>query len=400
MLSQFTFQNFKSYRDETVLDMQAISGQGFLDSLLCKDSKTELLPVSVIYGPNGGGKSNVLEALYSLVRLVSLPIKMFKGKISTNETKISPFLLDASSQNDPTCFEIYFRPSLEDEYRYNIKLKDQKIVEESLYRRKIIPHARTVMLFERNGNNIVCGSSIKKSVNKMNVNDQMPYFSFLSINYDIEPINLAAKWFENAVFVNYANPFFESGLLLSENCEFKKQLLSLLNDVEIRISDYTIEKKEDKKINVYFDHDVNGGKYTLPLSQESEGTKKLFSALPYVIVALNEGRMLIIDEFDAKLHPKLLKYIIMLFKNPEINKHNAQLIFTSHDVSTMKSSVFRTDEIWFACKKEDEASVLYSLYELRDEHGNRINGNAAYDKQYLEGRYGADPYFRLMQEWK
>ena len=145
--------------------------------------------------------------------------------------------------------------------------------------------------------------------------------------------------------------------------------------------------------------DNNEKKYTLNILHESDGTQKLFVILPLVIIALNEGRMLVIDELDAKLHPKLLKFVIMLFKNPEINKKGAQLIFTSHDVSTMKSSVFRTDEIWFACKREDETSELYSLYELRDESGNRIQPSAAFDKQYLEGRYGADPYFSNMMNW-
>lgn len=78
----------------------------------------------------------------------------------------------------------------------------------------------------------------------------------------------------------------------------------------------------------------------------------------------------------------------------------AQLIFTSHDISTMKSSVFRTDEIWFACKRKDESSDLYSLYEIKDENGNHIQPSASFDKQYLEGRYGADPYFRNMMDWE
>ena len=115
---------------------------------------------------------------------------------------------------------------------------------------------------------------------------------------------------------------------------------------------------------------------------------------------MSEGGILVIDELDAKLHPKLLKFLVMLFKNPEINTKNAQLIFTSHDVSTMKSSVFRTDEIWFACKLSDESSELYSLADIRDENNNHIQPSAAFDKQYLEGRYGADPYFQNMMEWK
>lgn len=103
---------------------------------------------------------------------------------------------------------------------------------------------------------------------------------------------------------------------------------------------------------------------------------------------------------DAKLHPKLLRYIISLFTNREINKKGAQLVFTSHDMSTMKNDVFRRDEIWFAALDDNHSSELYSLYEIRKEDGKRINHTAAYDKQYLEGRYGADPYLRTMLDWE
>ena len=118
------------------------------------------------------------------------------------------------------------------------------------------------------------------------------------------------------------------------------------------------------------------------------------------MIAIAEGRLVIIDELDAKLHPKLLRYIISLFTNKDINKNGAQLIFTSHDMSTMKNDVFRRDEIWFAALDNDHSSELYSLYEIRKEDGNRINNTAAYDKQYLEGRYGADPYLRTMLDWE
>ena len=161
-----------------------------------------------------------------------------------------------------------------------------------------------------------------------------------------------------------------------------------------------IEKSsDDNSVDIFFEHTVNGQKYKLNIMQESNGTQKLFNVLPLVIIALSEGRLLVFDELDAKLHPKLLKFIIMLFKNPEINTQNAQLLFTSHDISTMKSSVFRTDEIWFACKPDDESSDLYSLYEMRDESGNHIQPSAAFDKQYLEGKYGADPYLRRIIDW-
>ena len=106
--------------------------------------------------------------------------------------------------------------------------------------------------------------------------------------------------------------------------------------------------------------------------------------------------MVIIDELDAKLHPKLLKYVISLFKNKKINKYGAQLLFTSHDMYTLKNTVFRRDEIWFAAENDAHESEIYSLHEIRGEDNDRIKSTAAYDKQYLEGRYGADPYLSNM----
>ena len=118
--------------------------------------------------------------------------------------------------------------------------------------------------------------------------------------------------------------------------------------------------------------------------------------MPILLLALQQGRLVVVDELDAKLHPKLLRYIIMLFKNSAVNQHGAQLLFTSHDMSTMKNTVFRRDEIWFAAVDDDHQSKIYSLSDIRQEDNTRIKNTAAYDKQYLEGRYGADPYFSAM----
>lgn len=403
MLCQFMFKNFKSYRDKTILDMQAVSNQGFPDSLLKTQNRDDTLPVAVIYGPNGGGKSNVLNALNFLHELVTRPVAYLKNNdLRNRSTLCEPFLFDETSRNEPSEFEVFFRIDCKCEYKYNIAVYNGKIVYEMLYRKGLSVHSRIVMLFERNENEIVLGASINKSNINTEVNEQMPYLSFLAVNYKLEPINTAIKWFENNILRNYADPYTEMNLFIRQSDEFKNKLLTLMNDAGICISNYEFIEKSAKEnmFDIIFEHTVNNGKYQLKYEQESNGTQKLFNVLPLVIFALSEGRVLVIDELDAKLHPKLLKFIIMLFKNSDINRKNAQLIFTSHDISTMKSSVFRTDEIWFSCKNESESSDLYSLYEIRDENGNHISQNAAFDKQYLAGRYGADPYFQHMMDWK
>ena len=129
MLCQFTFKNFKSYKNETVFDMQAVSSQGFTDSLLQSgDDRKTYLPVSVIYGPNAGGKSNVLDALNCVNALVMKPILIFKNKvIKKAKVEWTPFLFDDTSRNEPTEFELYFRPNNNYEYRYALKISNEII---------------------------------------------------------------------------------------------------------------------------------------------------------------------------------------------------------------------------------------------------------------------------------
>ena len=170
-------------------------------------------------------------------------------------------------------------------------------------------------------------------------------------------------------------------------------LLSEINDA-YKAGTYTLD--EAKKIAADEVRQMRYGETGYFWIDESDGTKKMIAALPVILLALQEGRLVIIDELDAKLHPKLLRYVISLFKNKNVNKKGAQLLFTSHDMTTMKNTVFRRDEIWFAAENERHESEIYSLYEIRRENNERVNSTAAYDKQYLEGRYGADPYLTNM----
>lgn len=109
---------------------------------------------------------------------------------------------------------------------------------------------------------------------------------------------------------------------------------------------------------------------------------------------------MVADELDAKLHPKLLKCIIGLFTNRNTNKWGAQLLLTSHDITSMTAEVFRRDEIWFCAKNPENASMLYALTTFRKKNGTRPRNDEIYGKQYMEGRYGADPYIRQILDWE
>lgn len=221
----------------------------------------------------------------------------------------------------------------------------------------------------------------------------MPYVSFLAINYDIPEINEVLYWFESCIVQNYAHPMVEHRILLSEDENFKQNLLKALHDMDIDIVDYRYDE-ETKQL--FTQRQIGEQKVELPFQEESEGTRKIIAALPILLMALAQGRLVIIDELDAKLHPKLLRYVIFLFKDKKINQHGAQLLFTSHDMYTLKNTVFRRDEIWFAAENAKHESEIYSLYEIRNEDNERVKNTAAYDKQYMEGRYGADPYLSNM----
>lgn len=399
MLCQFSFTNFRSYKDETTFDFQASNLAEFNDSLISSDKASDVLPISVIYGPNGGGKTNLLAALSAVISMVVSPVyelgKTSGSIIIQQKSELMPYIFDDTSKNEPTEFQLFFRVN-NNEYRYYVAVLNGLIVSESLYR-KTIGGKKPAFLFDRENENIEVGPTIKSKSINTSVNPKMPYISFLAINYSIPEINEVMGWFESCIIRSYANPVAESQILLTENEDSKKRFINMMNDMGIEISGYRYDKESDQFL---LQRVVGNKEYDIPFINESDGTRKLFAALPVIILALREGRLIIIDELDAKLHPKLLRYVIKLFTTPEINKNGAQLLFTSHDLTTMKNTIFRRDEIWFAALNDVNSSEIFSLYDIRREDNEHVNNTAAYDKQYLEGRYGADPYLRNMLSWE
>lgn len=395
MLCQFSFQNYKSYKEETTFDLQATAISEFEESLIKREKCSNLLPVSVIYGPNGGGKSNLLQALACLITTVVKPIHDLgntrENIIIQQGFSAKPFLYDMDSVEEPIEYRIFFRKG-NYEYRYYLATLKDEIFAETLDR-KTIGGKKPAQIFYREGEVITLGPTLSKEGVNIKVNEKMPYLSFLAINYNIPVIAEVQEWFESCIIRNYGNPIIETEVMFSENENVKKQIVTLLNDMGIDIEDYRFDSDEKQ---LYLKRTIAGKSYELSLTEESDGTRKLIAALPAILIALQEGRLVIIDELDAKLHPKLLRYVISLFKNPKVNRNGAQLLFTSHDMSTMKNTVFRRDEIWFAALNEKRNSEIYSLYEIRHEDNERVKSTAAFDKQYMEGRYGADPYLQNM----
>ena len=403
MLCQFTVKNFKSIRDEVTFDMQAAAISEHEDRII-KDNDDELyLPVSAIYGPNGGGKSNVLEALNSLVTKVLRPLYATSNNeeiaIKMKKFVIESFAFDEKTINEPTEFELFFRTSLA-EYRYELIVKKDVIEYERLDRIKL-ETGRKSALFERNEDEIILKGAFAALKTSDELSDTLPLLSYLGIAYSKnEVVKDVIDWFDEGIsFLNYGNPIQELQMAISKSEDIKKLMLQMFQEMDLDIVNFRVEEKENDRIEVFTKHIVDKYEAELNLSEESSGTKKLFGLLPFIAKSLLRGTTLVIDELDAKIHPVLLKYLIMTFSNMEKNKKGAQLIFTSHDLSTMNSEVFRRDEIWFVAKGNHQNSKLYSLVEFKNEKGESVRKDAKFDKQYLEGKYGADPYLRKIIDW-
>ncbi len=402
MLCQFTVKNYKSIREEMTFDMQAAAIMEHRDRIIQTEDGENFLPVSVIYGPNGGGKSNVLEALHTLDAKILRPLCATCDKecdYKARKIPVEPFAFSEGMKKQSTEFELFFRTKIA-EYRYILHVKQDIVIYESLDRIKLDTGRRSA-LFVRKENEVELKGVFGKIKISEEISENLPLLSYLGITYKKnEIISDVLGWFEDSIdFLNYRNPRQELRTAIAKTDEVKKLVLDMIREMDLDIEDFRIEEKEENRIEVYTKHTVNGYSTELTLSEESSGTRKLFGLLPFIARSLVVGTTLVIDELDAKIHPVLLRYVIMLFNNMEVNKSGAQLIFTSHDLSTMNNDIFRRDEIWFVAKGKEQNSKLYSLVEFKNPKGESVRMDAKYDKQYLEGKYGADPYLKKIIDW-
>ena len=310
MLCQFTVKNFKSIRDEVTFDMQAAAISEHEDRII-KDKDEELyLPVSAVYGPNGGGKSNVLEALHSLVTKVLRPLYATSNNeeiaIKMKKLVIEPFVFDEETRNEPTEFELFFRTAMA-EYRYELTVKKEVIEYERLDRIKL-ETGRKSALFERDEDEITLKGAFARLKTSDELSDTLPLLSYLGITYSKnEVVQDVLDWFDEEIdFLNYGNPMQELRMAVSKSEDVKRLMLQMIQEMDLDIVDFRVEEKENDRIEVFTKHVVDEYEAELNLFDESSGTKKLFGLLPFIAKSLLRGTTLVIDELDAKIHPVLL----------------------------------------------------------------------------------------------
>ena len=401
MLLQFSVSNFKSIKDEITLSLEATSLNDLEHHLIKENDDNAYLPIAVLYGPNGGGKSNILEAINALLFKIISPINMIASskKMFLNPIKIKPFSFDKDTVNQPTKFDLVFKTKL-NEYHYRLEILNDNVLNEELDLIKF-DTMRATNLFTRNESKTKINSSYSSHFkNESTISTTLPYLSFLMIMYNNNPIvqDLYDYFLNRLEVYDYGNPQLELMIMKLDDQndsskKIKDLMLQMFKEMDIDISNFEY-KKEPYGLDIITHHSLENDDYTLRFNEESSGTQKLFKILPLIVASLIKGGTLIIDELDAKLHPSLLRYIIELYTNLEINKNKSQIIFSSHDLSSMNNETFRRDEIYFAMKDDNKSTVLYSLAELN------VRKDAKYDKQYLEGKYGADPYVKRILNWE
>lgn len=421
MLKELSVKNYKSINQEILFSMEADTERvSEHPKHIININNNKLLKIASMYGPNGGGKTNVLEAL-SLVKTIILnnnfpvnyPFNNIACEFSNNKT-ISETMFFVTEKYEigykiDTTLNIVQQNTMDtngNKISFNIRnfiLKNEVVV----FKEKGEDDFK--VLFERDS--------------KGNITSDM--FDNLNINYSkIINENLSALVYFYTTFVNISNiKNVEYDVILNLYHEIvsiydlevtnvnmsvainaitanKEKLISLLNDVDIKISDIILSKN-DKISPIKFERELNiNGKLEkkyISLQDESKGTKKIFWMFVNLLNEKAKNHIFFCDDMNAYLHPKLYKTIIELFSS-EYNKNN-QLIFNSHDIINMTNEIFRRDEIWFVYRDDNYSTKIVPLSNIVNYKGEQVRKDAKYYKQYLEGRYGADPFIKKGLEW-
>ncbi len=418
MFLQFSVNNFRSIKDTITFSMATASKD---ENNVFKVRNYELLTSAVIYGANASGKSNVLKAMAFMKNVVLNKSKVIQ---STDTLPHDSFKLNTSTQEASSTFEIVFFID-EIKYRYGFEMDDTTVYSEWLYADE---KGKEAKLFYRDSEDEhyvnptrfkegfiffdTAKSKIKVSKNQL--------FIWKCDQDDGEISKSILKWFNRFNLIDGLNHggYVNYTMKKMEDIEFKNRIIDLVKTADIGIEDIILKEEEIPKIvfdktpfseeflnKMFEEHgnkipiiktyhkkfDENNNEIGTTIfeldNEESIGTRKFFKMSAPILNTLIEGKILMIDELDASLHPILTKHLIKLFHDKEINTKNAQLIFTTHDTNLLKPYIFRRDQVWLTEKDKYAATDIYSLAQFKN-----VRKDEDFEKQYIQGKYGAIPY--------
>lgn len=420
MLVNYTFSNFRSFKELTTLSMVA-GRQTTLNDNLIREYDLRIIPSAVIYGANASGKSNIIMSLAVMKDIV------LSGSLEANLPNLNNLELYPFAHNDmdvPMKFEVDFiHQGQRIEYGFEVGLKkfkkgNREILFEQL---SIIDKSEEkTVIFERNKNTIQIMKD-KKALKIIDFNEKLLKEFEKKINKNIDSAELfLSRAFKSTINNDLAElvlDFFKNELVVVSDFTLKKTNLTFsledkpkknffawnkILDGFVKNADFGPQSiafksnNSDNKdsanmelVSIYRYNDRNN--IVIPAElMESRGTLKLIDfAIPFEKL-FKSGGVFVLDEFDAAIHPELIKGILALFNDSETNKAGAQLIFTTHNPIYLNNRIFRRDQIRFVEKDKDTyESVIYSLAdfgseEVRNDHNFLIN--------YFKGNYGALPF--------
>lgn len=420
MLLNLRIRNFRSIKEEVSLDLQATSDNTMKEQVVFENGGLSLLKSVAIYGPNASGKSNILKAfmvfrtmiLESLLRsniAIDLPNEYFK--------------LSSETESKPSFFEMTFLLG-EEIFVYGFEISKKRVVAEWLKQEK-----GKKTMFERNGQEIKSNKNYFQEATKIlkdQTSERVLFLSVLASNN--KPISKKIiQFIQNTNFIsgtergNTLNFSFGQFLKNPKMADKMKDLMVAVISglVDIVASEKIVSAKEvqnmpDKFKELLFKensqiaersikflhrkYDKDGkeskGELFDFFAEESDGTQQMFALAAPFVDTLENGKVLFIDEIDASLHPMLCQYLISIFNSKEKNPNNAQLVFTTHDISLLNEEFLRRDQIYFTDKNDNGVTELFSLSDISERKG------VDFAKRYLEGRYDALPYIADYEDLK
>lgn len=408
--------------DETEFSMEAAPKQKGLDYSLCKvkfkKRTIKGLSSSVIYGPNAAGKTNIIGAMDTLRAII------LRGNIRNAEEKGSPNpaseLLELIPNNtldktEPVEFGITF---IEDKLiiRYELKLDlgkfldnmhERKILKETLYVNENLIFNREDTLTVQNLDvikkylsdslNLAVDGIDQIAVNSLN-REELFLMNGFKLLYSQNFVKLVSDWFLNKFMVicradslqlikRFSDPQ-KPTLYIEKTINQAAKLFGINSNAigyEIRDDD------ANAKLCSIFKNDKSKKIATMAAELfESYGTIRFINIFPLILKSILNGGTLIIDEFDASIHPMALMNIINIFHNDDINIHHAQLIFNTHNPIFLNSNIFRRDEIKFVDRNDNtHLSELYALSDFGTSGDIGVRNNDNYMQHYFVNKYGA-----------
>lgn len=416
MLLEFMVENYKSIKNQTVLFMTSRSDLTGSEETLLSFRNQKLLPAAMILGPNGSGKTAVLDGMQAVQ---SVLMNSLKAEPGAKIKEIVPFRFRPDSDRTPSVFQLTL--AIDDvKYIYGFSASQQAVQEEYLY---AFYSSRATRIFGRDFQTF--------SVTEKYRSRLRPFLSMTGPNRLLLgvagklgggetdcPLRTVYEFITKSIEVSSPSVFSRAGKAMlrqdcAENGELKRRVLDFLDTAGSGISDFSVEYEEPdwnpllfsacaaeaspESVKVLQDllsadhsktsHCVSGDLYTLPMDAESNGTRKVLYLLPVLLKCLEKGGVLFVDEMETGLHPLLVKEIVSLFSSREINRKGAQIIFTAHDAVLLETVRLREDQVFFTDRdRVRQETELYSLADFPS------HGKEEYLKNYLHGRYGAIPH--------